>query len=278
MTALYKLKEWMLLKEGAACLSAVLSESVSQQDLLELAVQKAVTLSIVIPTSFSANQYEQVSLDEADVVVWPTPPNDDEEPKPELVSRAEAVYRDLSYTFMEPFVIGDTAFKYADVDVRLPAGVYDIHDIGLGRNLLARRLGQIDDHYPVLEEDFRHLLIRDQQGNLFQVTKSLDDGCMAIFSSEAFPERSRLAIRPVHLQSLERRITETPRVTDDQEHISAQLRLLEKASWEFWSSADRDDRKTYPSNQSVTEWLIQHGFSENLAKAGASIIRPKWAK
>jgi hypothetical protein len=256
----------------------MLSEDISEQDLLELAVQKAVTLSIVIPTSFSANQYEQVSLDEADVVVCPAQSSDDDEPMLELVSKAEAVRRDLSYNFIDPFVIGDTAFKYADVDVRLPAGVYDIHDIGLGRNLLARRLRQIDDHYPVLQEDFRYLLIRDQQGNLFEVTKSLDDDSIAIFSSEVFPERSRLAIRPVHLQSLERRLTETPRVTDDQDHISAQLLLLERASWEFWSSADRDDRKTYPTNQSVTDWLIQHGFSENLAKAGASIIRPKWAK
>lgn len=290
MTALYKLKEWMLLKEGAACLSAVLSNSVSEQDLLELAVQKAATLSIVIPTSFSANQYEQVSLDEADVVVWPTPPNDDEESEPELVSRAEAVRRGLSYTFMEPFVVGDIAFKYADVAVQLPAGVYDIHDIGLGRNLLARRLGQIEDHYPVLEEDCRHLLISDKQGNLFEVTESTDIGpkfdvteypnsiITVAIPSEAFPEGSRLAIRPEHLQSLERKITKTPRVADDEDYVSAQLLLLERASWEFWSSADRDDRKTYPNNQSVTNWLIQQGFSENLAKAGASIIRPKWAK
>jgi hypothetical protein len=256
----------------------MLSENISEQDLLELAVQKAVTLSIVIPTSFSANQYKQVSLDEADVVVWPISPNDDEEAEPEVVSQAEAVRRDLSYTFMEPLVVGDIAFKYAEVDARLPAGVYDIHNIGLGRNLLARRLGQIDEHYPVLEEEVRHLLIRDKEGNLFEVTEIVDIGIELPFPSEDFPAGSRLAIRPAHLQSLERRITETPRVTDDQEHISAQLRWLERASWEFWSSADRDDRKTYPVNQEVTDWLIQQGFSENLAKAGASIIRPKWAQ
>lgn len=276
MTALYKLKKWMLLKEGAACLSAMLSEDISEQDLLELAVQKAVTLSVVIPTSFSANQYEQVSLDEADVVVSPTQSSDDE-PMPELVSKAEAVRRNLTYKFMDP-VAADAAFKYADVDIQLPAGVYDIHNIGLGRNLLARRLGQIDEHYPVLEENFRHLLIRDEEGNLFEVTEIKDIGIELPFPSEDFPSGSRLAIRPAHLQSLERRITNTPRVVDDQEHVAGQLLLLERASWEFWYSADRDDRTTYPGNQEVTDWLIQQGFSENLAKAGASIIRPKWAK
>jgi hypothetical protein len=267
----------MLLKEGAACLSAMLSEDISEQDLLELAVQKALTLSIVIPTSFSAIQYEQVSLDEADVVVYPTQVSDDDEPMPELVSKAEAVRRNLTYKFMDSVAAG-AAFKYSNLDVRLPAGVYDIHDIGLGRNLLAQRLEQIDKHYPVLEEEFRHLLIRDEEGNLFEVTEIKDIGIELPFPSEDFPSGSRLAIRPEHLQSLERKITKTPRVADDEDYVAGQLLLLERASWEFWYSADRDDRTTYPGNQEVTDWLIQQGFSENLAKAGASIIRPKWAK
>lgn len=267
----------MLLKEGASCLSAMLSEDISEQDLLELAVQKAVTLSIVIPTSFSAHQYEEVPLDEADVVVWPRDSSEHNEPMPERITRAEAISKNLTYVFMDPMAEG-IAFKYANVDIQLPAGVYDIHDIGLGRNLLARRLEQIEEQYPVLEEDFRHLLIKDQEGNLFVMTEIQDVGTEIPFPSEEFPPGSRLAIRPEHLQSLERRITETPRVFDDQEYISTQLHLLERASWEFWSSADRGDRATYPNNQAVTDWLIRQGFSENLAKAGASIIRPKWAK
>ena len=278
MTALYKLKEWMPLNEGAAYLSSILRDNITERELLDLAVQKAVALSIVIPTSFSANQYKPVALDEADVVVWPTQSTDGDEQQPELISRAEAIRRNLAYQSIEPFTVGDTAYKYVETAVSLPAGVYDIDDLGLGPNLLSRALAQTDNRYPVLEAESKHLMIRDTQGNLFEITKSLHDSDLAIFSAERFPEQSRLAIRPVHLQSLERKVTETRRVTSDQDHISAQLRLLEQASWEFWSSADRDDRKTFPTNQSVTDWLIQQGFSKNLAEAGASIIRPNWAK
>lgn len=60
-------------------------------------------------------------------------------------------------------------------------------------------------------------------------------------------------------------------------HISNNLNLLNDAAYEFWSSADPDDKTTHPKKEDVISWLKKNGFSEVSAKQGAVIIRPKWA-
>ncbi len=54
-------------------------------------------------------------------------------------------------------------------------------------------------------------------------------------------------------------------------------RYLNMAKEIFWDKADRDNRRTHPTNSKVESWLIEKGFSDRNAKAGATIIRPIWA-
>lgn len=61
------------------------------------------------------------------------------------------------------------------------------------------------------------------------------------------------------------------------EHRSNELQFLIQASDKLWANADRNDRTTHPKNSIVEVWLLERGFTERLAKAGASIIRPEWA-
>lgn len=58
---------------------------------------------------------------------------------------------------------------------------------------------------------------------------------------------------------------------------STQLRALNQASL-LWSNADRDDKTTWTDTNTVVNFLIDKGFSNSLAKRGASIVRPDWAE
>jgi hypothetical protein len=68
-----------------------------------------------------------------------------------------------------------------------------------------------------------------------------------------------------------------PELPINQDHISEDLATLNNAAYQFWSSADKDDKKTHPKNEDVEKWLVSKGFSQINAKQGAVIIRPKWA-
>jgi hypothetical protein len=57
------------------------------------------------------------------------------------------------------------------------------------------------------------------------------------------------------------------------------LTAVNQASMRFWSRADRNDQDTWTTNQVVINWLMkEHKFSEHIAKAAATIVRPEWAK
>jgi hypothetical protein len=57
------------------------------------------------------------------------------------------------------------------------------------------------------------------------------------------------------------------------DHMSTWLVTLIQATDKFWKNADKNDRTTHPSNVEVEAWLVKHGFSQGLAKKGATIIR-----
>ena len=57
-----------------------------------------------------------------------------------------------------------------------------------------------------------------------------------------------------------------------------ELSLLFEASEHFWKNASSEDRDTQVDNPTVAAWLVEKGMdSDRKAKAGATIIRPKWA-
>ncbi|MEY3759220.1 MAG: hypothetical protein RIR39_711 [Pseudomonadota bacterium] len=60
-------------------------------------------------------------------------------------------------------------------------------------------------------------------------------------------------------------------------HQSDQLKILNQASERFWSNADQGDKETHPINKTVSDWLLEKGFSAISAQQGAAIIRPEWA-
>lgn len=70
---------------------------------------------------------------------------------------------------------------------------------------------------------------------------------------------------------------ETEKLTPENSYISNDFKVLNQATFEFWSTADPDDKTTHPTNKQVATWLEEQGFSNISAKQGAVIIRPEWA-
>ncbi|WP_373190472.1 hypothetical protein [Halomonas sp.] len=82
---------------------------------------------------------------------------------------------------------------------------------------------------------------------------------------------------------IKRRADDTGTAASDQpaaEHqdYPPQLRALMVAWRTHWGNADPDDRTTCPKKSDVVDWLIERGFSAKNADAGATIIKPQWAR
>lgn len=56
------------------------------------------------------------------------------------------------------------------------------------------------------------------------------------------------------------------------------LEALILAWRKFWKNADDSDRSACPNKDTVKDWLMTQGLSDKTADAGATIIKPKWAK
>gem|GEM_PF-4754111 len=97
-----------------------------------------------------------------------------------------------------------------------------------------------------------------------------------------FPDDSYLVIRRKNLIDFEKNIlingNEDKNKITISSHQSDDLRLLLEASDKFWKNADPDCRDTHPTNDEVEAWLMnEHDWSQRLAGAAASIIRPDFA-
>ena len=64
----------------------------------------------------------------------------------------------------------------------------------------------------------------------------------------------------------------------DRQQYPPHLEALTIAWRKFWKNADPTDRTACPKKTDVVDWLIDQGFSAKSADAGATIIKPQWAR
>ena len=62
------------------------------------------------------------------------------------------------------------------------------------------------------------------------------------------------------------------------DYKSMDLRQLNRAALKFWGNASSQDPSACPKQVDVVIWLKEQGLSQRNAEAGATIIRPEWAK
>lgn len=95
------------------------------------------------------------------------------------------------------------------------------------------------------------------------------------------PHNSILVIRTDNLRKFEQLICDSEAEAQPKAFCnipSKNLSLLITASERFWQNADPEEQDTHPINKDIEDWLKDKGLSERLAGAGASIIRPEWAR
>jgi hypothetical protein len=81
-------------------------------------------------------------------------------------------------------------------------------------------------------------------------------------------------------QAISHDSSEAPTVPadEDSKEYPPQLKALILAWRTNWKNADPEDRTGCPKKNDVEAWLIEQEFSGVTAKAGATIIKPEWAR
>jgi len=141
---LYKLKTWLTLEGAASHLSSVLSEPVGVDDLLQLAIEKRLKLSVRTPEPFYANKGSVHSLDNARVMLRVTSsyklcrPKTDVEALEQKIAGFwnlrelnDDIKKEVTEQNVEIFFVGNLISQQEHVIfskevLRLPPGVYDL--------------------------------------------------------------------------------------------------------------------------------------------------------
>lgn len=301
MSKLFELKNWLSIPEAAKHLTSTLEEEVTAADVLRLALDGHLKLSAHIGNDVKARRGKLIPINEADY-------------KEAKSFNSEGTVR--LYGGIIVLTNGqESHIIKIDNEIFKLNGLYDLPMLGAERNrieyeycLITREffdysiylngafvegengeIFQIQEHYTTQKYKSKYratglksLLYKTEllTDALKDFNKPITDGYIP---ASELPPSITIVARTSVLREFEESIIKKTTNTDIQltttarAHVSNNLETLIKAATKFWSRADRDDRTTHPNNSDVVTWLIDRGFSQRTAEAGATIIRPGWA-
>ncbi len=275
MSKLFKLKKWLTLPDAAHHLSIVVEEEVTEADILRLALDGHLKLSVFLVNGARAKPCNVIQ--HADVE-W----------KEILGLEGEIVYVPKKpITSFENGVI----LEFLDGYTYLDSDVWDLPLIGDEKYHVEHEY-QMRIEGPTVEGgclDGAFVMSTGPHQRYFQLQDSFEpkevdtpEGKKTLkksyFPAFGLPDDSVLVVRTGALREFEASINDEPMPPlADRAHVSDKLAKMNQAAAKFWANAARDDRGTHPDNATVAAWLVQQGFSSTLAKKAATIIRPEWA-
>lgn len=309
MSKLLKWKAWLTLPEAASHLSAVLQESATEADLLRLALEGHLKLSVNL-VNFAYGKKGRVTLiEEAGTRTLPVPitlQEDLTEPDSEGRRRRRVDAPNRGWTeskFPNGSVINELETIIFSDDVRKMEGIWDLPMIGGERidieQMLQERIGGPD--VALINIDGGLLSRPSDQGEIWAVMepfkrKEINRAWFSNPSAPQFtgkmvsdympapglPERSLVVVRTDELQRFLAEATgiafSPNRGVHWPPHDTSRLAALRHAAHEWWSTYE-DGVTDPPSSKEVTLWLMRnHGISEELASAMAAILRPDGLK
>jgi hypothetical protein len=290
---LSRVKKWLTLEDAAKYLSLTFGDSVEPKDLIQMALEGNLALSVMLSENVTAVKYK---LNESPHEPLPALP-DREQPafllaKLELISRFQwALLLDLN-TFYEPDftnvwnVTGLWGFPCLEhsVNLELLSGMlrdllnkheeteYEIAGRGpiiIENSKTGERMGLVE----LDEESYGDGYNESRPSSNYNPIYCLSDGH---FLGVSQTELQRFA------SSFDEAATDTTNqdtlLSDDHQDYPPHLEALILAWRKNWKNADRYDRSTYPKKDTVKNWLIEQGLSDKTADAGATIITPDWKK
>ena len=298
MSKLHKFREHLTIPEAARRLSISFEEEVSEADVLRLALDGHLRLSIDLVNGVTVQSGTEIIFDEAALKMayfsgqypkelqwvklpsfwmaglfpdWPIEDNDEE----------------IMCLYSPRIARG--RFWNASGEMTSIDGVWDLPMIGAEVFEIKRLYYEALDGTYVEPQNFNATFFEGiflQRGSDvcqllerrdFHLPSSTDDDPFSGYEPDKkFPEDSVLVVRTAVLRQFEQSLDDTPTLPKNP-NVSKQLTSMIQASTKFWGNADRDDRGTHPDNIAVAAWLEDRGFTESLAKRAATIIRPEWA-
>jgi hypothetical protein len=273
MGKLWNLKRWLPLAQAAAHLAQLMDEEhVSEADLLHLALEHQLQLSVIFPDGVLAQRCS-------------------------IVDPASVAYSEM------PSIDGERT-------IRVPEDGRLIYDRG-GNTLQANgRVTQLDDDEPydlAMLGGEREDVLRAfwaASGAPVQETSNLDgtfvslsaaheptyfclvdefkdsDGVRSYFPMGELPESAVFVVRQSELRRLAQSFEAEPPASALPPnrwpwgtHHTELLGHLDAAARRFWLNFDPTDRTTAPTNEAVSDWLVSRGVSRRTADTMASILR-----
>ncbi|QOY94973.1 hypothetical protein IM543_03480 [Massilia sp. UMI-21] len=297
MGKLFKLKQWLTLPQTAQHLTIICGEQVTEADVLQLALDRKLRISVYFLNHAKARagtvvQYTRAELERAvesgllpQDLTWETWSDG----KMQLFAGdffAEQLQKSLLLLASIP--LGEDRYLTLD-NFSMPIhGVWDLPMLGNECMSIQQELQNRTDGHTVKIKCHDGVFLESIDGKIVQLVETEDDEegnapPAKPRPASNLPKDGMLVVRTAVLQDFERLLlgeepdTAERDVPEDRSYMSDKLVRTIQAAKKFWSNASRGDRDTHPSNSAVASWLSQHGFSETLADKVASVIRPEWA-
>ncbi len=302
------LKNWLTLTDSAKYLTRALGEDVSVADLLHLALQQKLTLSISLVTGHFGATGKQISMEDAELCRFSI-----KNERPDRVietitgAKKQAYLKYLSGERLTNNAYGvinrpkeDAAVQFKgnvlhdysgvlefdEDDIQYVYGLWDLTMMG------AEALDIEDDFY-------RHIggpdvILSTNSGVILSHPEI--DSWLKLYHSEPYasndlnaedfipadrlPEQEPIVIRRDELQRFADSLNKlaTRNTDSDRQEYPPDLDILVTAWKKWWKNVDRRDRSSYPAKVTVKNWLMEQGLSDKTADAGATIITPEWKK
>jgi hypothetical protein len=296
LSQLFSLRKWLTLEEVAKSLAKELVEDISAVDLLRLAIDESLKVSLLVTNGSRAFYVE----------------TDDKKSKKESCSflgngtwelygnaaltgalqnrifalERRALVEEIEFDGMA--IVGKEGRKLtlyiryskAEVLERLE-GSHRYRAKHLPKEFNPPVALELDR----LQKDYWHkdwfseifdLLYSDQ---LVVTQDAFNELKILLASSKYLPENNLTFDKRRNREATVSQSSDEPIITSTNPNESENLRTLRIAAQKFWANANRDDGNTHPKNEDVKAWLMAapHNFSLRLADSGATLIRPNWA-
>lgn len=307
MKKLFNLKEWLTISDTAKYLSLTLGEEVAEADVLRLALDGHLRLSVNFIHGAIARRGNVGNLvDEETKLTLKLHNEPDLYPfsaLPESMETLKGVW-DLP-------MLGDEVLEIENEYQRLTGG-YSVfrRRVGIYVNRNDGEIFQLQDVIKFIDSQYsrdsvdkflqdinENNIPKSKRESLWKRGKLLaqkmekeqelmDTHMINIsnyFPAPRLPDCAMLIIRTEVLREFEQSINDTQTVSietsipsNNRAHVSDKLAKVNQAAEKFWANTDRNERGTHPDNARVAAWLVEQGFSGSLAEKAATIIRPEW--
>jgi hypothetical protein len=313
VSKLLQFKEWLSLEEATRHMSIALTEPVTVADLLRLALDGHLTLSVHLVTYTHGKQGKTMTAAEAGTLKIPyqtTLPEDLSDPDIEghRKRRDDAPFR--GWEELEVLAgqeLPDGRVVVFDEFVKRMDGVWDLIMVGGGRidiqtyfqhlvdgpevrlvslnGTLLERPGHPDEVWE-LQERHDHYLTNPEWVRRREAGEPVDDVPLMLpekvkgyIQAGGLPEGSTLVVRTAVLNQFLGNVSEATASASEgviwPNHDTPRLVALRDAAVQFWSTYE-EGVTSPPTSKEVAAWLVQkHGVSLQMAEAMAAILRPQ---